>query len=94
MSMLMQKQLNALLLGKNYAGGLGISVPRLRLLIIIATAILAGTSTAFTGPISFIGITMPHAARGIFRVCRDWANHEYDTQKFWLFALFLVCQYA
>jgi iron complex transport system permease protein len=72
MSVLMQKQLNALLLGKNYAGGLGISVSRLRLLIIIATAILAGTSTAFTGPISFIGITMPHAARGIFRT----SNHR------------------
>ena len=72
MSVLMQKQLNALLLGKNYAGGLGISVSRLRLLIIIATAILAGTSTAFTGPISFIGITMPHAARGIFHT----SNHR------------------
>jgi iron complex transport system permease protein len=72
MSMLMQKQLNALLLGKNYANGLGISVSRIRLLIIIATAILAGTSTAFTGPISFIGITMPHAARDIFRT----SNHR------------------
>lgn len=72
MAMLMQKQLNALLLGKNYANGLGISVSRLRLLIIVATAILAGTSTAFTGPISFIGITMPHAARGIFHT----SNHR------------------
>lgn len=72
MAMLMQKQLNALLLGKNYAVGLGISVRRLRLLIIIVTAILAGTSTAFTGPISFIGITMPHAARGIFHT----SNHR------------------
>lgn len=72
MAMLMQKQLNALLLGKNYAIGLGISVRRLRLFIIIVTAILAGTSTAFTGPISFIGITMPHAARGIFHT----SNHR------------------
>jgi len=62
---ILQKQLNVLLLGKNYAIGLGISVMRLRLLVIFATALLAGTSTAFTGPIAFIGITMPHIARGI-----------------------------
>lgn len=66
MALLLQKQLNVFLLGKNYASGLGISVPRLRLFIILATALLAGTSTAFTGPIAFIGITMPHIARGLF----------------------------
>ena len=65
-ALLLQKQLNILLLGKNYANGLGVSVPRLRLWIILATAFLAGTSTAFTGPIAFIGITMPHVARGLF----------------------------
>ena len=65
-ALLLQKQLNILLLGKNYANGLGVSVPRLRLWIILATALLAGTSTAFTGPIAFIGITMPHIARGLF----------------------------
>ncbi|WP_321479364.1 iron ABC transporter permease [uncultured Bacteroides sp.] len=72
LSMLLQKQLNILLLGQNYASGLGISVMRLRLLTIVATAILAGTSTAFTGPIAFIGITMPHIARGIM----ETANHR------------------
>lgn len=66
-SLLLQKPLNVLLLGKNYANGLGISVNRLRLWIILVTALLAGTSTAFTGPIAFIGITMPHIARGLFR---------------------------
>lgn len=66
-ALLLQKQLNVLLLGKNYASGLGISVSSLRLWIIVATALLAGTSTAFTGPIAFIGITMPHIARGLFR---------------------------
>lgn len=67
LSLILQKQLNVLLLGKNYANGLGISVTRLHLWIILATALLAGTSTAFTGPIGFIGITMPHVARGLFR---------------------------
>lgn len=63
----MQKQLNLLLLGDNYAAGLGVSVSRTRIWAILSTALLAGTSTAFTGPIAFIGITVPHIARGIFR---------------------------
>ncbi|MEG2149703.1 MAG: iron ABC transporter permease [Bacteroidaceae bacterium] len=62
----MQKQLNVLLLGDNYATGLGISVFRTRLWVILSTALLAGTSTAFTGPIAFIGVTVPHIARGLF----------------------------
>lgn len=69
---LLQKPLNVFLLGENYAAGLGISVSRLRLLVILATALLAGTSTAFTGPIAFIGITVPHIARGLFRT----SNHN------------------
>ena len=71
-ALLLQKQLNVFLLGQNYASGLGISVYRLRLFAILATALLAGTSTAFTGPIAFIGITMPHIARGLFRT----PNHQ------------------
>lgn len=62
----LQKRLNVLLLGDNYAIGLGISVFKTRLWVIIATALLAGISTAFTGPIAFIGVTVPHIARGIF----------------------------
>lgn len=71
-ALLLQKQLNAYLLGQNYASGLGISIPRLRLLVIFVSALLAGTSTAFTGPIAFIGITMPHIARGLFQT----SNHR------------------
>ena len=62
-----QKQLNGLLLGEYYAKGLGISIVRTRVLIIIAVALLAGAPTAFTGPIAFIGMAVPHLARGIFR---------------------------
>ena len=72
LALLLQKPLNILLLGRNYANGLGISVFKLRIWIIVATALLAGVSTAFTGPISFIGITMPHIARGLFRT----SNHR------------------
>jgi len=63
----LQKNLNSLLLGENYAKGLGISILRSRLFVILATGILAGASTAFTGPIGFIGIAVPHLARGIFQ---------------------------
>jgi iron complex transport system permease protein len=62
-----QKQLNGLLLGEYYAKGLGISIVRTRILIIIAVALLAGAPTAFTGPIAFIGMAVPHLARGLFR---------------------------
>lgn len=66
-AMLLVKPLNILLLGTNYADSMGIDTTRTRALIIVCTALLAGTSTAFTGPISFIGITIPHLARGLFR---------------------------
>ncbi len=71
-ALLLQKSLNALLLGYNYAKGLGFSVKKLQVLVILLTALLAGTSTAFTGPIAFIGITTPHIARGLFKT----ANHR------------------
>ncbi|MGM9746131.1 MAG: iron chelate uptake ABC transporter family permease subunit [Paludibacteraceae bacterium] len=63
----LQKPLNGLLLGENYAQGLGINITRTRILIIVAVALLAGTTTAFTGPIAFIGMAVPHLVRGLFR---------------------------
>ena len=67
MAFLLQKNLDALLLGENYAKGVGVSIFRTRLWIIVATSLLAGAATAFTGPIGFIGIAVPHIARGIFK---------------------------
>lgn len=61
-----QKTLNGMLLGENYAQGLGINIAKTRLWIIIAVALLAGATTAFTGPIAFIGIAVPHLVRGLF----------------------------
>jgi iron complex transport system permease protein len=66
----LQKNLDALLLGENYARGVGISVFSTRLLIILATSLLAGAATAFTGPIGFIGTAVPHIARGLFKTSR------------------------
>ena len=57
------KVLNGLMLGEEYARTIGISVRRARFLIFSTTSILAGTVTAFCGPIGFIGIAVPHMAR-------------------------------
>lgn len=55
--------LNALLLGERYAASMGVAVRRLRALVIVATALIAGAVTAFCGPIAFLGIAIPHLAR-------------------------------
>lgn len=63
MSLMMTKPLNALLLGEDYARNLGVRIRAVRLLILICTGILTATVTAFCGPISFIGLAVPHIAR-------------------------------
>ncbi len=57
------KPLNALLLGETYAASLGLSVARARFRILSSACLLAGVTTAFCGPIAFIGIAVPHLAR-------------------------------
>jgi len=61
------KKLDALLLGEKYAYTMGLNLKRTRLLIFISTSILAGSTTAFCGPIAFIGIAIPHICRIIFK---------------------------
>ena len=61
------KILNTLLLGENYAYTLGLNLKFARIIIFISTSILAGSITAFCGPIGFIGIMIPHMARMIFK---------------------------
>jgi iron complex transport system permease protein len=61
------KMLNAFLLGENYAMSIGLNIRFSRSLIFACTCILAGSVTAFCGPIGFIGIAVPHIARNIFR---------------------------
>jgi iron complex transport system permease protein len=67
LSLISVKMLNALLLGEDYARSIGLDVSKSRFVIIAGTSILAGTITAFCGPIGFIGIAVPHLARIIFR---------------------------
>jgi len=83
------KPLNALLLGENYARSLGLDYNKTRLVIIFATSILAGSITAFAGPIAFIGLAVPHISKLVFQT----SNH---TILFWatLFfgaAIMLIC---
>lgn len=61
------KPLNLLLLGENYARTMGLDVRRTRMLIFLSTVLLAGTVTAFCGPVGFIGLAVPHLARMLFR---------------------------
>ena len=62
-SILLIKPLNALLLGPRYAENLGINIKRTRNLILITAGLLTAVTTAFCGPISFIGLAVPHVAR-------------------------------
>ncbi|WP_300977608.1 iron ABC transporter permease [Flavobacterium sp.] len=83
------KPLNALLLGENYAKSMGLNYNRARLIIIFATSILAGSITAFAGPIAFVGLAVPHIAKLTFQT----SNH---SVLFWSTLLFgagimLVC---
>lgn len=59
------KQLNALLLGENYAHSMGLAVRHARLLSMLGASVLGAVVTAFCGPISFLGIAVPHICRGL-----------------------------
>lgn len=63
LSLLMMKPLDALLLGDRYAQNLGVNTSRIRQLLLLATGLLTAVSTAFCGPISFIGLATPHITR-------------------------------
>ncbi len=63
LALLLMKPLNALLLGERYAGNLGINVRRVRVVLLISTGLLTAVTTAFCGPIAFIGLAVPHIAR-------------------------------
>ena len=89
LSLVSIKPLNSLLLGENYAKSLGLNYTKARFVIILATSILAGSITAFAGPIAFVGLAVPHIAKLVFQT----SNH---LILFWSTLLFgamimLVC---
>lgn len=61
------KPMNMLLAGERYASSMGLNISRTRTLILASTTLLAGTITAFCGPVGFVGIAVPHIARMLFR---------------------------
>ena len=72
LSLISIKSLDALLLGENYAKSMGLNIKKSRYLILVATSILAGSITAFAGPIAFIGLAVPHLSKLFFQT----SNHK------------------
>ncbi|WP_420833279.1 FecCD family ABC transporter permease [Tenacibaculum bernardetii] len=66
------KPLNSFLLGENYAKSLGINIKKSRNIILLITSLLTGVITAFSGPIAFIGLAVPHISKMIFST----SNHK------------------
>ena len=83
------KSLNANLLGENYARSFGVNLKKSRYIIIIATGLLAGSATAFAGPIAFVGLAVPHLTRQLFRT----TNHRILVPAVFLYGaiLMLLC---
>lgn len=83
------KSLNMLMLGESYARTMGLRVNRSRTVIFLSTTLLAGTITAFCGPIGFIGLAMPHLARMTFRT----ADHRVllPASMLWGAVAMLLC---
>lgn len=67
LALLLPKPMNALLLGESYARSMGVDIRRARLGLILVTCLLTGCTTAFTGPIAFLGLAVPHFVRQLFR---------------------------
>lgn len=67
LSMLLIKTLNLLLLGDGYARNLGLNIKNARFYVIFAAGVLIAIVTAYCGPISFLGLAVPHLCRGIFQ---------------------------
>ncbi len=89
LSFFSSKSLNALLLGENYAKSMGLHIKRTTFIIIIATSILAGSITAFAGPIAFVGLAVPHLTRQFFTT----SNHSILLPAVIIFGslLLLIC---
>ncbi len=69
-SFFMSKPIGAYQLGENYARNMGVNIKALRIVLIMLSSILSATVTAFAGPISFVGIAVPHIMRSIMRTSK------------------------
>ena len=66
-SMLISKQISAYQLGESYARNLGVNIILFRVMLILVSSVLSATVTAFAGPVSFVGIAVPHLIRNLFK---------------------------
>lgn len=69
-SFLMSKPIGAYQLGENYARNMGVNIKKLRIVLIMLSSVLSATVTAFAGPISFVGIAVPHIMRGLLKTAK------------------------
>ena len=72
LSFMVHKPLNAFILGEKQASSIGVNIKRTRVIILLATSVLAGSITAYCGPIAFIGLAVPHLTRVVFAT----SNHK------------------
>ena len=86
-SFLLSKPLNLLLLGDTYALSSGLNIRAAKMMIVFCTSILAGSITAFCGPIGFVGLAVPHIARSIFKT----ADHKILTPACILLGAIICC---
>lgn len=86
-SWMLSKPLNLLLLGDTYAQSLGLNIRWAKLMSVLCTSILAGTVTAFCGPVGFVGLAVPHVARALFKT----ADHKLLTPACALLGAIICC---
>ena len=72
LAFIVHKPLNAFILGEKQASSVGVNIRRTRIMILLATSVLAGSITAYCGPIAFIGLAVPHLTRVVFAT----SNHR------------------
>ena len=72
LAFMVHKPLNAFILGEKQASSIGVNIRRTRIMILLATSVLAGSITAYCGPIAFIGLAVPHLTRVVFAT----SNHR------------------
>ena len=87
LSFFLSKPLNLLLLGDTYALSSGLNIRAAKMMIVFCTSILAGSITAFCGPIGFVGLAVPHIARSIFKT----ADHKILTPACILLGAVICC---
>jgi len=67
---MLSKPIGAYQLGEAYARNMGVNIKALRVILILTSSLLSATVTAFAGPISFVGIAVPHIMRGILKTAK------------------------